>query len=373
MTQAPSLKKIDGVYHARVQAGGKTKWISTGSDNKAEAEKILAESGVEQINLALKAGQLTRKAIGQALAGMNLTCAKALEKYREMRLVSQSSKTVANHVSVVSQWMKAARTETLPPSAITPQHIGKWINHPKLAWKSSTRQVALASLRSFFIFCSDQGWIVSDPAQQVEIDYNVMSHEQKEGSDKQPFTDEEIKFLLSELRKDWKQAGTGKHELFRDPEDVLFWLVAVSIAKETGFRLSDVAMLEWRSFSKGGCVAVWTGKANRRVELPISDSLQELISEVPVNDPDYVFPAQRALMMNLKKRSFLSVQFGRLLERLNIKDRSFHSLRHYKATHAFAKMDKLTLAKKLAEVLTMEQIAALLGHASSKTTKGYIH
>jgi len=49
--------------------------------------------------------------------------------------------------------------------------------------------------------------------------------------------------------------------------------------------------------------------------------------------------------------------------------RTFHSLRHYKATQAYENLGKVELAKKLAEVLTIEQIAAMLGHSNPKTTK----
>ena len=33
----------------------------------------------------------------------------------------------------------------------------------------------------------------------------------------------------------------------------------------------------------------------------------------------------------------------------------------------------MELAKKLAEVLTIEQIAAMLGHSNRKNTKGHVH
>jgi integrase len=69
----------------------------------------------------------------------------------------------------------------------------------------------------------------------------------------------------------------------------------------------------------------------------------------------------------------LLVQFARLCERLKIYGMSFHSLRHYKATQEFGKAGKDKLAKKLAEVLTPEQIASLLGHSNTKTTKEYAH
>lgn len=372
------LKKINGIYHTPVHAVGRTKWISTGCDTKDEATRVLAESGVERLNAVAKAGRLSSRAIGQILTGRNLTCLKALEKFRQQHeSVGRADKTVANHVLVITNWMKEAKVESVPPSSVTPQHIGRWINNPALGrirpWKCSTRQVALASVRTFFGFCAHQGWIVSDPSRLVELDYSVMSLEQKEATEKQPFTDEEVKLLLAALSRDWKLVETKKHVLFDDGQVVLFWLVAVSVAKETGLRISDIAQLQWKSFQEAGKLITWTEKTNRRMELPITKELHALISEVPVNDPDYVFPEQRAIIRDVARRSGLSVQFARLCGRLGIEDRSFHSLRHYKATHAFKVINKATLAAKLAETLSMEQIAALLGHASSKTSKGYIH
>jgi len=55
MTKTQNLKKIDGVYHTRLNAKGQTKWVSTGCDNKPEAEQVLAESGVERLNIVAKA------------------------------------------------------------------------------------------------------------------------------------------------------------------------------------------------------------------------------------------------------------------------------------------------------------------------------
>jgi integrase len=69
----------------------------------------------------------------------------------------------------------------------------------------------------------------------------------------------------------------------------------------------------------------------------------------------------------------LSMQFLRLCEKLGIKGKSFHCLRHTVATSKFAKADKAALAKKLVDALSLEEIAALLDHKSTAKTKGYIH
>jgi integrase len=102
---------------------------------------------------------------------------------------------------------------------------------------------------------------------------------------------------------------------------------------------------------------------------------QQLVTEIPVLDAQYIFPEQREIHRSPERRSGLCVQFKRLLQAAGITDanKSFHSLRHMAATQKFAKADKNALAKKLAENLTLEQIAALLGHSETKTTQGYVH
>jgi integrase len=369
-----TLKKIDGVYHARIPTpGGKSKYISTGCSTKPDAEKVLSVSSVDQLSLAAKAGRLTQKAIGQILTGKNLTCLKALELYRQRMSANRAANTVANNLRVVGNWMKDMGVESMPPSAITVSQIAGWINNPDSTWKRSMRQTALASVRTFFDFCGSQGWIVADPSRQVDLDYSVMSHDQKESPDRQPFTEDEVKHVLKALAHDWSLAQVGKHELFENSQHVLFWLFAVRAGKETGLRLSDIAQLEWRCFGESGKLVVWTEKTNKRMEHTISYALMNLVSEIPVTDAEFIFPEQRAIIRDVKKRSSLSVQFSRLLARLKIDGKSFHSLRHFKATSAYAKLDKGDLAKRLAESLTLEQIAGLLGHSNKKTTKGYLH
>jgi integrase len=87
----------------------------------------------------------------------------------------------------------------------------------------------------------------------------------------------------------------------------------------------------------------------------------------------YLFPEQRATILDQARRATLSTQFTRLCERQDIKGKSFHCLRHSVATSKFPKADKAALAKKLVDNLSLEEISALLGHSSTKTTKGYVH
>lgn len=364
------MTKIDGIYHVRVEANGKGKYISTGCTTRAEAEKVVAESSIEKLSIAAKAGRLTRKAIGQILTGKNLTCDKALDEYIKVKSASKSEKTVANNALVVGNWMSGMKIGALPPSAVTADHISLWINSPKLTWKRSTRQVALASVRTFFGFCSDQGWIVADPSQLVVIDYSAMTHEQKESVEKLPFTEADVKLIQDSLEVDY---ANEKPVLLQDRRQVLFWRVAVAVAQETGLRLSDVAQLSWRSFGEPGKLVVWTEKTNKRMEHPISEVIQNLVAEVPVSDAEFLFPLQSKTIKDVARRAALSVQFSRILDRLKIEGKSFHSFRHFRASQSYAELDKEALAAKLAESLSLGEIAGLLGHSNKSTTKGYLH
>jgi integrase len=60
-------------------------------------------------------------------------------------------------------------------------------------------------------------------------------------------------------------------------------------------------------------------------------------------------------------------------ERLEIEDKSFHSLRHYFSCTKYNKFDKEGPAMKLAASLSLEEIASLLGHQNKNTTKSYLH
>jgi integrase len=65
-------------------------------------------------------------------------------------------------------------------------------------------------------------------------------------------------------------------------------------------------------------------------------------------------------MRDMARRSKLSVQFGRILDACEIKGKSFHCLRTTLATELNIKGESL------------ENIAEALGHASTRTTEGYI-
>lgn len=351
-------KNEGGVYVASFRtAEGKTKSISTKSRNADDAKRIVKESGIADLEMAAKAGRLTREAIGYITTGKKLTMRKAVAAWTEwMSNVGRSPKTIYNSLTSVNSWLRDEKLESLPPSAITEKHISAWINGDGDS-KYGTRAVNLAAIRSFFGLCCARGWSIGNPSQEVTVKRDDLTHDQIEPDVREPFTTPEIKQLIEDCK---------------DRKDT-FWHFAVSISSELGLRLGAICQLEWDCFERAGFITITKNKRHKRLELPISPDIADLVTLIPVQDHRYLFPEQRGMIVDIKRRAGLSVQFKRMCDRLGIEGKSFHCLRHTVATNKFAKADKATLARKLVDALTLEEIGALLGHSNTKTTEGYVH
>jgi len=385
------LTKVNGVYHASYKSvDGKRRTITTKQTDRDKAETVVEESGIEQIESAAAAGRLSREVLGRILTGKKMTIKKAVEPFVEwMKARGRAPKTIENSTCTVCAWAREASVEDMPPAAINPTHISAWINSDSKRSRSS-RIVALSQVKSFFGFCAANGWLASDPSQFVGIDHNILSHEQKEAEVREPFAKDELEKLIANLSQEVesitqemqslndsdKYSETGKERralwLQQRHSRAMFWLFAVECSSSTGLRLSDIASLEWACFTQGK-VSLWQEKTNKRIEHELSPRLESLIIQIQVSDPKYVFPAQHAVIADVKRRALLSVTFKRMCEKIGIPDKSFHCIRHAAATEKSKEIDKEQLAKMLAESLSIQQIQSMLGHANSAMTKKYIH
>lgn len=338
------FKTREGVYQVSFRStAGKTKTLTTRCTNEADAKKVVQDAGVKDLELAARSGRLTNEAISHITTGRKITLTKAVPQFEVwMKSIGRSPRTVASEVLTVNQWLGVARIENLPPAAVTEQHINKFINDPKSTTKLGTRKGMLAAIRTFFSFCQAKGWCVANPSVLVRVDMSAMSHAQKEPKVRECFNGQEVRRLI-------ESADEG------------FWKFAIKLGYEIGLRLGDICQLEWDCFAVPGRVSVWTDKRDRRVSVPLSDELSELLTQVPVHSSKYLFPEQRKTILDTKRRALLSNQFKRLSAKVGINDKSFHSLRHSFCT-------RMSIEGK-----SLEDIAKDVGHSSTKTTKTYIH
>ena len=387
------LKKIAGVYHAQFRtATGARRMISTKQTDRDQALAVAKQAGIAEMERAGLAGKLSREVVGRILTGKRITLTKAVEPFREwMKSRGRSPKTINENIITLTAWMREMKLESHPPTTVTGAHIADWINDAGKSRGQSSRKVALGHIHTFFAFCCSNGWVAADPSSAIGIDYSVLSHKQKEPTERQPFTPDELARLTAHLQSelqiirqdvarveaDTSYTGNGKAvklgKLDGKRTELFFWLFAVRCSVQTGLRLSDIAGLEWRCFGEPGKLVVWMDKTNRRIEHPLPEELETMVTQIPLASPTHLFPDQHEIINDVKRRALLSVQFKRICKRIGILGKSYHCTRHAAASEKYHAIDKDDLAKRLAETLSMTQIKQLLGHSSTKTSRVYVH
>lgn len=109
-----------------------------------------------------------------------------------------------------------------------------------------------------------------------------------------------------------------------------WWEPVIVVAWNTGLRLSDVCMLEWRSVDVARqCIKVTpikTKNVGKVVEIPLSTHAMEVINSRP-KDTRYVI-TEAAVHYRTDRHKTISSLFGRILKYAGIEGKSFHSFRH---------------------------------------------
>jgi integrase len=288
-----------------------------------------------------KVVDLTHQVVTQIVAGKNVLVPDAVKAWYEHVTGSKilSPTTIYNNLGFLSRWVGEMNLDKKSLTLIQPRDISDYVNRGSEKRTSAVRK--LSAIRSFFAFCQDSGLTYRNPASKslVKVTYDVFTHDEKENREREPFTPEEVEALL-------KVAGP-------------FWRAAIRISLDAGLRLGDIAKLEWSSFKEGRLI-VWTDKGNTRVDIPVSDAINEALLELSTTDIQFVFPEQRLIALDPTRRSLLSVQFSRLCKKSGVSQKSFHCLRHTHATN-------------YAGDHTLEETAARLGHRSTQVTSTYVH
>jgi site-specific recombinase XerD len=283
------------------------------------------------------------------MAGRKVTCESALGEFEAWRLLNAAPNTVHAQVVTLKRFLSELNAQHWPVGRLTFEHCDAFVN-AKNGGKLSNRAIRLSSLKQFFGLLTAKAYYVGNPAAMVQIRRRDLSHEQKERTTKIPMTEREVKHILANTEG--------------------FWRWATALSYWAGYRLSDCACLEWTSILADEIV-VWTQKNDRmRVAVKFSHpafgkgALREYLLEMMLEHnvhPQYVFPSERATILDPQRRSKLSVYYARILEKLGIEGKTFHSLRH-------------SFARRLdANDWELERIGRALGHAptSQNVTAGY--
>ncbi len=231
--------------------------------------------------------------------------------------------------------------------------IRRWVMHLMdtgkggLGRKSSSVNRKLSSLRSFFHFLLQRGYVKVDPASTITG----------------PKRSKVLPYFLRESEMDELLDKTDFGEGFEGQRDKLI----IDMFYSTGMRLAELVGLTDGDIDFSAKNIKVTGKRNKQRLIPFGDELQEAIAAykarrnetLPERTTEAFFvkangqPVTRSLVYNIVRKNLSKVT--------SIKKRSPHVLRHTFAT---------TMLNHSAE---LESVKELLGHSSLNATQIYTH
>lgn len=316
--------------------------ISLRTRNKEEANRNAKAAKMPELEQAAKINALTAETVTRILVGRKQTGTDAFNAWRDWaNVVGLTPNTVTRYETYIGAFLRAGGFDVRSVAGVRDSDVDSFVNPSDDPITANTRRNRLCALHSFFAVAVAKGFVAANPAALIRVKLDGLTFEQKEPKVRTPFTELELDLLRT----------------IDDP----FWKTFVLLGEHYGFRVSDVAQLEWSSFAKPGVIVVWTDKRDKRLELPLVSEVAEHVTVLPHVNKTYVFPKERETAIDTALRSKLSLYFGRKIERLGISHGNTHNLRH-------------TFASKRAELGdTVDQIREKLGHTSAETTEGYIH
>lgn len=312
--------------------------------NKADAESIVKEAGIEQMERAGQVAALTKEVVAKIQSGKRVTINEVNDEWGEhRRIYSASDNSIYTSDRLISAFARKYRITHM--DEVSAETVSEFINGEGRITKG-TRTQRLSVLRGLFDFATKRSYLLDDPTINVKVNVSKLSHKQKETKEKTPFTEVEFTAILGGATND-------------------FMRTAIAISWYTGLRLGDICRLEWDSIGEDSIV-VWTLKRDKRVEIPFAHPiigggiLKIILGSIERLDDKYCFPKPRIIISDPRRRSNYSVQFSKLMKKLHMTG-SFHCLRHSFVTR---------LAKAGME---LEDIGKLVGHSDTKTTEIYNH
>jgi integrase/recombinase XerD len=201
-----------------------------------------------------------------------------------------------------------------------------WVNRGMSARKK------LEALRTFFGFALDNRWIKENPAKKIKSP-------QVEQSPVMPYTEEQMTAILKAVEK------------YPDKANAVRLRALVLLLRYSGLRIMDAAMLS-RDRIRDGRLMLRTAKTGTVVHLPLPPSVIQALEACPGKP----YPFWTGVSKPKSAAFVWQRSLAKLFKLAGIQDAHAHRFRH-----SFA-------VGLLLEGVTIENVSALLGHESVKTT-----
>jgi integrase/recombinase XerD len=211
---------------------------------------------------------------------------------------------------------------------------GTWTYSPIAARKR------LETLRGFFRFCAQSGWIQSNPAALIKPPKH-------KDNPTLPFSSEQMDAILSAADKFWTRGIYGKGNRKRIRALVL-------LLRHSGLRIMDAVCLE-KSRVVGERLFLYTQKTGTPVRVPLPAKVLKALKETPNENGEYFFWNGRSLKTSAVK--IWERTMTRVFEIAKIENGHIHRFR-----------DTFAVELLLAGV-PIDQVSIVLGHSSVRITE----
>ena len=274
-----------------------------------------------------------------------------------------SPATVRGYLSdlpIFVRWFEQTNGETFSPQAVTPTDLREFRQYSLLQKKAAGNTInrRLAALSAYFAFLVESGELARNPMagiRKVDVPKSSLRWlDRKEQYRLNRAMEQDFQFARQHYPKRW---------LSRQRDFSLMTLL-----KNSGLRVSEAAQLELGDLTlseRKGSLLVRKGKGNKQRTIPLNadarNALQEWLAVRPETpDNDFVFIALESDAKGALSSRAIQRIVARYGKKADLPDLTPHVLRH-------------TFAKNLVNSgVTLEKVAALLGHSSLDTTRIYI-
>lgn len=268
----------------------------------------------------------------------------------------RSAKTVRSYLSDLAQftiWFEQTNGETVTPQAITPTDLREYRQYMLITQRLAANTInrRLAALSTYLAWGVETGVLEYNPAQKVKgVGKQALAPKwltKTEQGRLERMVEADLQSARTEPAKRWTK---------RDYALILVML-------HTGLRAGEVCALTLGDITisdRKGQIVVQSGKGSKQRTLPLNQPVREALTNWlqirPANELRQVFLGQRGDALT---ESALRRILDALSRRANV-DASPHTLRH-------------TFGKRLVDNgVTLEKVAALMGHSSLNTTRMYL-
>lgn len=275
----------------------------------------------------------------------------------------QSPATVRGYLAdlpIFVRWFEETNGEPFSPQAVTPTDLREFRQYSLLQKKAAGNTInrRLAALSAYFNFLVESGELGQNPVAGIrKVDVPRASPR---------WLDKKEQYRLARVMEQDLQLARQRYPkrwLSRQRDFSL-----ISLLKNSGLRVNEAAQLELSDLmlsERKGSLLVRKGKGNKQRTLPLNTdarkALQDWLAvrpETPGND--FVFVALESDATGALSSRAIQRIVERYGKKADLPDLTPHVLRH-------------TFAKNLVDSgVTLEKVAALLGHSSLDTTRIYI-